>query len=269
VEESRARQEAERAFREAHEALGMRDEFLSIAAHEMKTPLTSMKMQLQHLNRLMMGASGGQVEATRLRPVVTAALLQMRRFQDLAEQLLDITQLATGRLEPRHEPLDFREVVAEQLEQHAEAAAKARSELRLEGTETLPGECDRLRLGRIVGCLLSNGIKFGAGSPLTVRLEARERRVRLQVIDHGIGIAPEDHARIFERLERAVDSRHYGGLGLGLWIARQSAEALGGHITVESELGKGATFTLELPRSCQPASMHQDEPPEEQARPTA
>jgi signal transduction histidine kinase len=250
VEESRARQEAERAFREAQKALGMRDEFLSIAAHEMKTPLTSMKMQIQHLQRLLAGASGGQVEAARLRPVVAAALRQMRRFQDLGDQLLDITQLTTGRLEPRHEPLDFREVVAEQIEQHAEAAAQARSELRLEGTGPIPGECDRRCIGRIVGCLLSNAIKFGAGSPLTVRLEAQERRVRLQVIDHGIGIASEDHERIFERLERAVDSRHYGGLGLGLWIARQSAEALGGYITVESEVGQGATFTVELPRTC-------------------
>lgn len=269
VEESRARQEAERAFREAQEALGMRDEFLSIAAHEMKTPLTSMKMQIQHLQRLLAGASDGHVEAARLRPVVTSALRQMRRFQDLGDQLLDMTQLNTGGFEPRHEPLDFREVVAEQVEQHAEAARKARSELRFECTGPIPGECDRPGLGRIVGCLLSNAIKFGAGSPLVVRLEAQESRVRLQVIDHGIGIAPKDHKRIFERLERAVDSRHYGGLGLGLWIARQSAEALGGHITVESEVGKGATFTVELPRTCQPHSLRGDEPPAQQARPTA
>ncbi|AKJ03722.1 signal transduction histidine kinase [Archangium gephyra] len=269
VEESRARQEAERAFREAQKALGVRDEFLSIAAHEMKTPLTSMKMQFQHLQRLVAGASGGQVEAARLKPVVAAALRQMRRFQELGDQLLDMTQLSTGRLEPRHEPLDFQEVVAEQLELHAEAARKARAELRLECGGPIPGECDRLRLERIVGCLLSNAIKFGAGSPLTIRLEAQESRVRLRVVDQGIGIAPEDHERIFEKLERAVDSRHYGGLGLGLWIARQSAEALGGHITVESELGKGATFTVELPRSCQSLSMRRIDPPAEPARPTA
>ncbi|MFE8598821.1 ATP-binding protein [Archangium violaceum] len=269
VEESRARQEAERAFREAQKALGVRDEFLSVAAHEMKTPLTSMKMQLQHLQRLLVGASGGQVEAARLRPVVATALRQMRRFQEVGEHLLDMTRLTSGRLEPRHDPLDFREVVAEQLELHAEAARKARSELRLECTGPIPGECDRPRLGRIVGCLLSNAIKFGAGGPLTVRLETREGRVRLQVVDHGIGIAPEDHERIFERLERAVDSRHYGGLGLGLWIARQSAEALGGHITVESELGKGATFTVELPLSCQSHAPRRSDPPAEQELPTA
>jgi PAS domain S-box-containing protein len=253
VEESRARQEAERAFREAQKALGLRDEFLSIAAHEMKTPLTSMKVQIQQLQRMLATASEDQVETARLRPVVSAALRQIRRFQQLSEQLLDITRLSSGRFEPRYEPLDFRQVVAELLEDHAEAAATARSELRLEGAGPLPGEADRLCLERIVGNLLSNALKFGAGGPVLVRLEARGDRIHLQVVDHGIGISSEARERIFERLERAVDARHYGGLGLGLWIARESARALGGKISVESELGKGSTFTVELPRTRQPS----------------
>jgi PAS domain S-box-containing protein len=267
VEESHARQEAERAFREAQQALGLRDEFLSIAAHEMKTPLTSMKMQIQRLQRVLDGASGGQVEAARLRPVVAAALRQMRRFQELSDQLLDFARITSGRFEPRYEPLDFRRVVAEQLRYREEAAAKVHSELRLEGGGPIPGECDRLRLEHIVCNLLSNAIKFGAGYPVTVRLEERAGRVRLQVRDLGIGIAPEDRERIFERLERAVDSRHYGGLGLGLWIARQSARALGGDITVESELGKGSTFTVELPRTRQPPVMTRSESSVAEAHP--
>jgi signal transduction histidine kinase len=97
--------------------------------------------------------------------------------------------------------------------------------------------------------LLANALKFGAGQPITVRLNALEERVWLQVTDRGIGIAPEDHERIFERLERAVDSRYYGGLGLGLWIVRQGVESLGGGVTVASALGQGSTFTVELPRA--------------------
>ncbi|MCY1078339.1 sensor histidine kinase [Archangium lansingense] len=269
VEESRARQEAERAFHEVQRALGMRDEFLSIAAHEMKTPLTSMKMQIQLLLRVVDGAAGGQVDAARLRPPIAAALRQMRRFQELSDQLLDITQLSTGRLVPRYEPLDFRKVVVEQIEQQAEAAAKARTELRLACADPIPGECDRQCFERIVCALLSNAIKFGAGAPIFVRLEAQAERVRLQVVDHGIGVAPEDHARIFERLERAVDARHYGGLGLGLWLARQSAEVLGGDISVESEPGRGSTFTVELPRLHQSPSLRGDGPAAEQAQPSA
>ncbi|MFL5343717.1 MAG: ATP-binding protein [Hyalangium sp.] len=248
VEESRARQTAEEASRKAHEALGLRDEFLAIAAHEMKTPLTSMKAQVQHLERLLAREPTGSGQDSRLRSVLAATSRQLRRLQILDEQLLDITRLTLGRLELRYEPLDFQEFLQEQLEQNAEAASKATSELRLECAGPIPGAWDRLRLEQIVGNLISNAIKFGAGKPITLRLDARGDRVRLQVIDSGIGIAVEDHRRIFERLERAVDSRHYGGLGMGLWIVRQSVEALGGDITVESAPGQGATFTVELPR---------------------
>jgi signal transduction histidine kinase/integral membrane sensor domain MASE1 len=249
VEESRARQAAEQASLQAHKALGLRDEFLAIAAHEMKTPLTSMKVQIQHLERLLARDPEGHVEASRLRSVVFAALRQLRRLQHLDDQFLDITRLTLGRFELRYEPLDFHELTREQLELHAEAAKKTSSELRLECAGAIPGEWDRLRLEQIVCNLLSNAIKFGAGKPITVRLEAQEEQVRIQVTDHGIGIALEDHQRVFERLERAVDSRHYGGLGMGLWIVRQSVAALGGDITLESAPGQGSTFTVELPRT--------------------
>lgn len=242
VEESRARQAAERA-------LGLRDEFLGVAAHEMKTPLTSMKAQFQHLERLLASVPPAPMDVSRLRSAVATASRQLKRFQALSDQLLDITRLSVGKLELRYEPLDFRELVLEQLEHQSEAASRAGTEVRFECSGPIPGEWDRLRLEHIVCNLLSNAIKFGAGSPITVRLDALADRVRLQVIDRGIGIASEDHERIFKRLERAVDSRHYGGLGLGLWIVQQSVAALGGSITVESELGKGACFTVELPRT--------------------
>jgi signal transduction histidine kinase len=91
-------------------------------------------------------------------------------------------------------------------------------------------------------------LKHGAGKPIHVRLEASPERVTLTVTDHGIGIAPEHQARIFERFERAVSERNYGGLGLGLYITRTIVEALGGTICVQSEPGQGACFTVELPR---------------------
>jgi PAS domain S-box-containing protein len=252
VEERQAREAAEHSYQEAQKALGLRDEFLAIAAHELKTPLTSMKAQIQHLERLLADNPTGHLQASRVGTVVAATSRQLRRFQDLGDQLLDITRLTLGRLELRYEPLDFREFVAEQLERHAETASRAGSELRLECAGPVFGEWDRLRLEQIMGRLLSNAIKFGAGSPITVRLEALRGCARLQVVDSGIGIPPEDQERIFQRLERAVDSRHYGGLGLGLWIVRQSAEALGGVVHVESAPGKGSIFTVELPLVRQP-----------------
>jgi signal transduction histidine kinase/integral membrane sensor domain MASE1 len=254
IEECRARKAAELSFHEAQAALGLRDEFLTVAAHELRTPLTSMKAQIQHLERLLDGNVLGHVEVSRVRRVVAATSRQLRRFQDLGDQLLDITRLTLGKLQLKYELLDFREVLDEQLEHYAESAAKAGSALRLECVGSLPGEWDRLRLEQILSSLLSNAIRFGSGRPITVRLEAPLGRARVQIIDQGIGIAREDQERIFERLERGVDSRHYGGLGLGLWIARQSVEALGGRLWVQSTLGQGAVFTAELPCTRQPRS---------------
>ncbi|MBF5040798.1 hypothetical protein FGE12_00215 [Aggregicoccus sp. 17bor-14] len=238
VEESRARQDAERA-------LHLREDFLQVAAHEMKTPVTAMKMQLQQLVRL---ASGPGPDPARLLSLAAAALRPMRRFEELTAQLLDVSQLEQGQLPARIEPLDFREVVQEQLDDHREAAVRAGSELRFEDGGPLTGESDRRHLVQIVCSLLSNAIKFGAGSPLTVRLEGSSDWVSLQVTDQGIGIAAHDQERIFERFERAVDSRHYGGLGLGLWLARKSIEMLGGTLRVTSTPGEGATFSVLLPR---------------------
>lgn len=249
VEERRARQAAEHAFREAQRALGLRDEFLMIAAHELKTPLTSMKMQLQGLERLLASDPDARVLVSRLNSVVAATSRQLRRLQCLGDQLLDITRLSLGKIELRYEPLDFRELVEEQRVFLSESAPQAHSAVHLECDEAVVGEWDRVRLEQIVCNLLLNAFKFGEGRPIRVRLEASADSVRLQVIDHGIGIAPEDRERIFERLERAVDSRNYGGLGLGLWIVRQSVEALGGHVSVQSEVSQGSTFTVDLPRT--------------------
>ncbi len=109
------------------------------------------------------------------------------------------------------------------------------------------GPWDRLRLEQVAGNLLSNAIKYGPGQPVEVRVHRDGRRGILAVADRGIGVAPEEQQRIFDRFERAVTARHFGGLGLGLWIAREIVTRLGGSVRVESQPGQGATFTVELP----------------------
>ena len=109
------------------------------------------------------------------------------------------------------------------------------------------GNWDRLRVEQIVTNLVSNAVKYGRGRPVEITVSRAGERARLTVRDHGIGIAPEHQARIFGRFERAVSERHYGGLGLGLWLVRRIVDALGGTIALESELDAGSTFTVELP----------------------
>jgi len=109
------------------------------------------------------------------------------------------------------------------------------------------GWWDRLRVEQVVSNLLSNAIKYGDGQPIVVALDQDGRSARLCVKDHGIGIAPEHHERLFARFERGVSRRQYGGFGLGLWITRQLVDAMGGRISVDSRPGQGATFSIVLP----------------------
>jgi signal transduction histidine kinase len=119
--------------------------------------------------------------------------------------------------------------------------------VRVEATPAI-GRWDAARLDQVLTNLMTNAIRFGAGKPIVVTVKATASAASLAVTDHGIGIAPAAQARIFDRFERGdVSAQHYGGLGLGLYIARQIVEAHGGTISVHSEPGCGATFTVTLP----------------------
>ena len=129
----------------------------------------------------------------------------------------------------------------------SEDLARAGCDVAIHADTPLVGRWDRMRLDQIVTNLLSNALKYGKGKPVTLEVHRVGEGVSLSVRDQGIGIAIEDQARIFDRFERAVSQRNYGGLGLGLWIVHQIVEALGGTVTVQSSKGNGATFTVELP----------------------
>jgi len=143
---------------------------------------------------------------------------------------------------------DLSELIREVVDRHRDTALRSGSEIRVEAPEAAAGVWDRSRLDQVATNLVSNAIKFGAGKPIDVRVWREGDRVRFSVQDGGIGIAPEDQVKIFERFERAVSRRSYGGLGLGLWISRQIVDAPGGRIDVESELGRGSRFIVDVPR---------------------
>jgi len=249
----RQRLEKERAdlLREAREAIRARDEFLSIASHELKTPLTTLRLQVQGVVRKIQTA-GDVSGLQKVVPRLATAERQIERLTSLINSLLDISRITAGRLDLDREPVDLAALVREVAARHREelTQAECRLELACDGPST--GHWDRLRVEQIVVNLLSNAIKYGAGHPIEVDVGGDVATARLLIRDHGIGIPAEDQSRIFERFERAVSDRHYGGLGLGLWIVRQVVDALGGRIAVESLQGAGSTFIVELPRAAPP-----------------
>ncbi|MBJ6760408.1 GAF domain-containing protein [Myxococcaceae bacterium JPH2] len=236
-----------RLYREARQAIRLREEFLSIASHELKTPITALQMQVQRL-LAGLGHSGGVPSPERLRRGLEMVERQVKRQTQLVNDLLDVSRISAGRLELRPEPLELGALVREVAERFEPELARTDTPLDLVLSPEATGEWDRLRLDQVLTNLLSNAVKYGRGNPVRVALACFPKNVRLEVRDGGIGIATENLSRLFHRFERAVSERNYGGFGLGLWIARQIVEAMGGRITVHSELGVGSTFTVELPR---------------------
>ncbi len=237
-----------RLYREAQEAIHLRDEFLSIASHELKTPLTPLSLRLQMLAR----EARQQPESpfrNAVEDYIAVGSRQVKRLSELVSDLLDVARIVGGRLRLEFEEVDLSTLAREVIARYEPEAARAGSTLVLAAQESVVGHWDRLRLEQVLTNLVDNAIKYGAGRPIHVQLEADASRALLRVRDEGIGIAPKHLSRIFERFERAVSDRHYGGLGLGLYISRTIVEAMGGSIQAESQPGQGATFTVVLPRA--------------------
>ncbi len=247
TEEKRQRAERERLLVELQEAVRLRDEFLSVASHELRTPLTPLSLRLQALERAL-EAEPGSPQAMRVGKEVGVMRRQVKRLSDLVNDLLEVSRISTGHLRLQLEEVDLAEVVREVSARFSPEAERAGCRLDVLENGPVVGQWDRLRLEQILSNLLSNALKYGAGKPVHLRVEQEEAAVRLVVRDEGIGIKPEALGRIFNRFERAVSERHYGGLGLGLYVTRRILEVMGGTVKVESTLGQGATFTVELPR---------------------
>jgi PAS domain S-box-containing protein len=235
-----------RLYTEAQDAIRARDTFLSVASHELNTPLTSLTLNVQALRRDLDSRAPAAPEA--LSTKVVALQRQLSRLSSLVRELLDVSRITAGRLRLEREELDLAALTREMVPRFSEDLARAGCELRLDAPGPARGHWDRLRLEQVLQNLLSNAIKYGRGHPIEVRVGADAERAWLTVRDEGMGIAPEGQARLFQRFERLASERHYGGLGLGLWIVKQIVDALEGRILVESAPGTGSTFTVELPR---------------------
>jgi signal transduction histidine kinase len=169
----------------------------------------------------------------------------VRRLGKLVTDLLDVARIRTGRFEVHRERFELRELVDEARGRFGDG--QAMPEVTVTATGPAEGYWDRFRLEQVVLNLLGNAVKYGAGKPIDVRIQSGPAGVVLEVHDRGIGIPPDKLGLVFERFARAVSDRHYGGLGLGLYIVREIVQAHGGAVGVSSELGEGSTFRVELP----------------------
>jgi len=248
----RAEQERDRLLRderqartEAEEAVRLRDEFIAIASHELRTPLTSLQLAMQGLERRL--APG--MDFAWARSAVARCNRQVWRLAALIDQLLDVSRIQAGRLDLQLSEVDLRAVVRDVAAQLADQLALAGIALHVQAEAPVVGHWDSDRLEHVVTNLLTNAIKFGRGGPIEIAIASNGRTARMSVTDHGIGIDRDTQSQLFERFGRGVSARHYGGLGLGLYVARTFVEAHGGRVYVKSELGQGSTFTVELPLS--------------------
>jgi signal transduction histidine kinase len=231
-----------RLLEEATAAARAREEFLHVASHELRAPIATVRLAVHLLRREV---RGGDTEACERRLRVLDR--QVARLLGLSDTLLDVSRITAGRLELGREDGDLAALAVEVAARFADDAAEQGSVIELDAPAPVRCAHDPSRMDQVISNLVSNAVKYGRGAPIRVAVRAEGGCAVIEVEDRGIGIDPEHQDRIFGRFERAVSSRNYAGLGLGLWIARRLVEAHGGTIRVRSAAGKGSTFIVAIP----------------------
>ncbi len=237
-------------YRQAQEAVRTREDFLAVASHELRTPLAALTLSLEGLTRQLDVSAPTPPDATWLRERVARLRRHARRLERLMEALLDVSRIAGGRLSLELERVDLAELVREtvqRLEEESGSAVRVAERVRLDAPAPVVGLWDRLRVEQAVESLVGNALKYGERGPVDVAVSRNGVHALLEVVDHGLGIPEEKQASIWEKFERHVSGRHYGGLGLGLYILREVVDAMGGSVQVRSQPGEGAAFTVQLP----------------------
>lgn len=235
----------ERLIEELRAAIAARDEFIAIAAHELRNPMTPIVGQVQLLLSRARREQVSPALLSGLEMLETAVDHYMRR----ATTLLEITRLNAEQVKLEPASFDLRELVRDCARKYEQLAARAGSTLHCDVGPPVVGTWDRLATEQVLDNLVSNAIRYGDGKPVSIELQGDPAWVALRVVDRGIGIAPSDRERIFQRFERASSAPRSGGFGIGLWLSSKLVQAQGGRLDLESEPGSGSTFTVRLPRN--------------------
>lgn len=236
-------------YRKSQDAVKARDEFLSICSHELKTPLTSLQLEAQIAQRLLNRQGEQALTPERFKDLIKTTMKQTSSLTSLVDDMLDVGRISTGRLKIRPEKMDVKKFIKECIEQ-IEPQYKAQGVELVSLLSDVDCEVtwDRQRISQIISNLLSNALKYGQRKPVECRLKCSSYDVQIFVKDQGLGISPENQARIFDRFERVSQDRNISGLGLGLYISKKLIESHKGQIQLRSELGKGSEFMVSLPK---------------------
>jgi signal transduction histidine kinase len=235
-------------YKDAQDQLRVRDEFLTIAAHELRTPTSTLRLLLQSMQYQLQTSALTPAIVERLQRTLAKSVQQCDRLVQFGERVLDVSQIRTGTLTLRTREIDLAELV-KQVVNHLEGRlVHAGCTLEVNADAPVLGRWDQVRMEEVLITLLDNVIKYAAGSPVRVEVTGTSRAARLLVRDSGSGIPPGQEERIFEPFERAASVDRGGGWGLGLYVCRRVVEAHGGSIHVERAPGGGAAFVIELPR---------------------
>lgn len=229
------------------EEIKLRDEFLSIASHELKTPLTSMLLKIQLVLHNIRNVSLAQFSVVQLLKMLETAEHQTKRLSRMINDLLNVSLITTHKmnLEPADE--NITEIVKNVVGEFSEKLEKGGYSVTLKAEEEVSGWVDKLRIEQVFTNLISNAIKYGNGKPIEVIIAKKNGKAKITVKDQGIGIPENQRGKIFELFERSAPNVGYKGLGVGLFIANQIIAAHGGTIKVESKEKRGTTFTVEIP----------------------
>ncbi len=252
LEESRREQEVlldelRNTKAELENAVRMRDDFMSVVSHELKTPLNTLILEVQ-LRKLQLSRNNlAAFDESKLRGMVDKDERQIQSLIRLIDDMLDVSRIRTGKLSIRPSRFDLAQLVGNVVESFAAQMEAKGCQLQLERSEPIVGVWDEFRIEQVLANLLTNAMRYGAGQPVRVSVAPCPEGACIEVRDQGIGISSKSLARIFCQFERAEGSEGSAGLGLGLLIADQIVKALGGGIQVESEEGRGSLFRVLLP----------------------
>ncbi|AWA39643.1 hybrid sensor histidine kinase/response regulator [Pseudomonas fluorescens] len=252
LEQSRREQEAllqqlQRTQGELEQAVRMRDDFMSIVAHEVRTPLNGLILETQLRKMHLARDNAAAFTLDKMHAMVDRDERQIKSLIRLIEDMLDVSRIRTGKLSIRPTRFNLAQLVSNVLQNFAQQIEAAETEVSFTAAEPVEGHWDEFRIEQVVSNLLTNALRYGGKSPIQVRVYRQGNEARVEVQDQGIGISEENQKRIFQQFERVSAKTVVAGLGLGLFISEQIVAAHGGSIVVESKINEGALFRVCLP----------------------